>query len=138
VLLAYAVTRVASSLERQLVEGRHVVVIVDDVARPLGLKRLEAYVKSLLRLVEYDLAELHPASVLVVASTGEGLGYGAIPRGFRYGFSGACPAALSASSPQASGPRIRVLSRRRGGLLGATSGPNTDMLQSTCGTSMLG
>ncbi|BES81794.1 ATP-binding protein [Pyrodictium abyssi] len=73
VLLAYAVTRVVSSLERRLVEGRHVVVIVDDVARPLGLERLEAYVKSLLRLVEYDLAELYPASVLVVASTSEGL-----------------------------------------------------------------
>ncbi|ABM80598.1 ATP-binding protein [Hyperthermus butylicus] len=73
VILVYAVARVLASIERRLVEGRHVVIVVDDVARPLGLDSVEAYVKSLLRLVEYDLAEKNPASVLVVASTSEGL-----------------------------------------------------------------
>ncbi len=72
-VLAYAVTRVLAGIEKRLVRGKHVVVVVDDVARPIGLDSVEAYVKSLLRLLEYDLAEKEPASALLVASTSEGL-----------------------------------------------------------------
>jgi len=72
-VLAYAVVRVLAGIEKRLVRGRHVVVVVDDVARPIGLDAVEAYVKSLLRLLEYELAEKEPASVLIIASTSEGL-----------------------------------------------------------------
>ena len=72
-LLAYAAARVLAVAERRLVEGRHVVLVVDDVARQIGLENIEAYLKKLLKLIEYDLAEKNPASVLVIASTSEGL-----------------------------------------------------------------
>jgi len=73
VLLAYAVVRVLSRVEASLVRGKHVVVVVDDVARPLGLESVEAYMKSLLKLVEYELPEREPSSILVLASTSKGL-----------------------------------------------------------------
>lgn len=73
VALAYAVARVLAIVERRLVEGKHVVVVVDDVFHPLGLEGVEAYMKSLLNLAEYDLPEKNPSSILIMVSTSEGL-----------------------------------------------------------------
>jgi hypothetical protein len=73
VLLAYAIVRVLARMEASRIRGKHVVVVVDDVARPIGLDSIEAYMKNLLKLVEYELPEKEPSSILVVASTSEGL-----------------------------------------------------------------
>ncbi len=66
-LLPYAMRR---ALERKI-RGKHVAVVVDDVARPLGLDMIESYAKKLLDLAEW-LTEHGASSVLVVATTSEG------------------------------------------------------------------
>ncbi|WP_338248563.1 ATP-binding protein [Pyrodictium abyssi] len=67
---ALALLRVLGRVRERLVRGKHVVVLVDDVARPLGLERVEAYTKSLLDLVERLQAQ-GAASVLALATTSE-------------------------------------------------------------------
>jgi len=66
-VLPYAVRK---ALERS-VRGRRVVVVVDDVARPLGLEAVEGFAKKLLDLVEWLLTR-GAASVLAIATTSEG------------------------------------------------------------------
>jgi len=72
VLASRAVVELLGRLERRRLEGKRVVLLVDDAARPLGLERLEAYVKRLLRLLEHDLPEAGAASALAVLATSEG------------------------------------------------------------------
>ncbi len=59
-------------VKRLYAVGKHVVILVDDVARPLGLEVIEAYSKSLLNLVE-ELLEAGAETVLAIATTSEGL-----------------------------------------------------------------
>ncbi len=73
VLLAYATTRIMSRIEKSIVKNKHVVIVVDDIVKSLGLDKVEIYMKNLLKLVEYDLAERDPESILVIATTSEGL-----------------------------------------------------------------
>ncbi len=70
-LAALAVLELGRALARRRVEGRGVVVLVDDVARPLGLDLIEAYAKDLLDLLE-ELYALGARSALVLATTSEG------------------------------------------------------------------
>lgn len=67
---ALALLRVLSRVRERLIRGKRVVVLVDDVARPLGLERIEAYTKSLLDPVE-KLRSQGAASVLALATTSE-------------------------------------------------------------------
>ena len=71
-LAALAATRLSRKLAKRRVEGARLAVVVDDVARPVGLDVVEAYAKDLLNLVE-ELYGLGASSVLAVASTSEGL-----------------------------------------------------------------
>jgi len=58
---------------RVSVSGRPLVIAVDDVARAIGLDQVEWYVKWLYELIK-KLYELYsPRSVLVIASTSDGL-----------------------------------------------------------------
>ncbi len=66
-VLPYAVRK---ALERS-VRGKRVVVVVDDVAKPLGIDAIESFAKKLLDLVEWLLSR-GVASVLAVATTSEG------------------------------------------------------------------
>ncbi|HDI74987.1 MAG TPA: AAA family ATPase [Thermoprotei archaeon] len=67
VVIPYAVKKFC---ERFSIRGRRVVVVVDDVARPLGLEHIEVYSKQLLNLLEY--LSSRAKSVFIVASTSEG------------------------------------------------------------------
>jgi len=68
---ALALPRAFRRLKASQLHGKHVVLLVDDVARPLGLDRLEGYAKNLLNLVE-ELLAVGAASVLALATTSEG------------------------------------------------------------------
>ena len=70
--LALAVTMIVRRLRRGLVEGRRILIVVDDVARPLGIESVELYSKNLLSLLE-ELYSLGAAAVTIVATTSEGL-----------------------------------------------------------------
>ena len=70
-LIALAITSLAKWLSRERVKGPSIVMLVDDIARPIGLDQVEAYAKDLLNLVE-ELYSLEAKSVLVLASTSEG------------------------------------------------------------------
>ena len=67
---ALALLKVLSMVGERFIRGKRVVVLVDDVARLLGLERIEAYTKSLLDLVE-KLRSQGAASVLALATTSE-------------------------------------------------------------------
>ncbi len=72
-LVSRLLVDVLARLEEWRLRGRHLVVLVDDVARPLGLEGVEAYVKRLLSLVEHELTGKGLRSVLIVATTSEGV-----------------------------------------------------------------
>ena len=59
--------------KRTLLKDRRVVLLLDDIARSLGLERIEAYVKSLESLALELLEVYGAASVLMVATTSEGV-----------------------------------------------------------------
>ncbi len=69
-LLPHLIRRVFGSL----VKGKHVVIAVDDVARPLGTHLVETYTKKLLDLTEWLLSR-GATSVLVIATSSEGSTY---------------------------------------------------------------
>jgi len=73
----YLATRLSTLIEkiatRVSVSGRPLAIAVDDVAETMGLDQVEWYVKWLYELIK-KLYELYsPRSVLVIASTSEGL-----------------------------------------------------------------
>jgi len=71
-LLAYAVVKLSQKLSRRQVRDKRVVILIDDVARPLGLDVIEVYAKNLLKLIE-ELYSLGVESVFVLATTSEGI-----------------------------------------------------------------
>jgi len=68
-LLPLVMSRVT---EKLVIRGKKIIVIVDDVARPLGVDIIELYAKKLLEVLE-NLLEKGASSVLIVATTSEGL-----------------------------------------------------------------
>ena len=54
------------------VRGKHVVIVVDDVVKAIGLDYIDVYCKKLLDLME-ELYSYNPESVTVVVTTSEGL-----------------------------------------------------------------
>ena len=71
-MLARLLPSLLKRLRERLVAGRRVVVLVDEVARPLGLDAIEQYAKKLLDALE-ALYERGARSVLILATTSEGL-----------------------------------------------------------------
>ncbi len=63
------VSRLASRLR---LKGKKVVLLLDDVAKPIGLRRLEAYIKSLQSLNEELLEKYGAEAVTIIATTSEG------------------------------------------------------------------
>jgi len=68
---ALAVYRVARILAERRARGKHVVIAIDDVAKPLGPDIVESYAKKLLDLVE-ELESMGASSVFIVATSSEG------------------------------------------------------------------
>ena len=69
---ALAVLRALRELKKAMVRGKHVVVLIDDVARALGVERIESYAKNALSVLEELLSE-GAESVLMLATTSEGV-----------------------------------------------------------------
>lgn len=69
--LSLILPHVMKKVFERKVKDKHVVVVVDDVARPLGLDMIESYAKKLLDLLEWMLAK-GARSVLIIATTSEG------------------------------------------------------------------
>jgi len=65
------ITKLASRLGEHEVKGRKVVILLDDIARPLGIDMIEIYTKNLLTLLE-ELYALKASSVSIIATTSEG------------------------------------------------------------------
>ena len=58
--------------EKYSLRDKHVVIIVDDVVRAIGIDRLERYVKWLLESIYKIANKYSPRSVLIIATTSEG------------------------------------------------------------------
>ncbi len=71
-VVAALLPRLLRRLRERLIRGKHVVVIVDDVARPLGVERVELLAKKMLDALD-DLRAKGAESVFMVATTSEGL-----------------------------------------------------------------
>ncbi len=71
-VLAALLPAALKRLQHHLVRGKHVVILVDDVARPMGLDNIEYYAKKLADAVD-ELYGKGAESVLVLATTSEGL-----------------------------------------------------------------
>ncbi len=71
-VVSLAILRLVRRLRVELIRGKHVVVLIDDVVRSLGLDSIELFIKNLLNLVE-ELMGLGAESVFAVATTSEGL-----------------------------------------------------------------
>ncbi len=69
-LIAALLPSILPRIVGRRVKGKKVVILVDDVARPLGLNEIESYAKRLLSLLE-ELYARGAASVLVAATTSE-------------------------------------------------------------------
>ncbi len=78
-LLARLLPSLLKRLREHLVAGRRVVVLVDEVARPLGLDAIEQYAKKLVDALE-ALLEKGARSVFILATTSEGLPRGLLAR----------------------------------------------------------
>ena len=71
--IALAIPHITRRLiEKYSIKGKHIVIIVDDIAKPLGINEIELYAKNLLNLIEYCL-DKGAKSCLIIASTSEGI-----------------------------------------------------------------
>jgi len=59
--------------------NKHVIIAVDDVARPLGVDVIESYVKTMLNLLEW-IVDKGAESAFIVATTSEGLSLSLLAR----------------------------------------------------------
>ena len=72
-LIALLLPRIMKAfVERYGIKNKHVVIAIDDIAKPLGLDTIESYVKNLLDILEYLLG-IGAKSVFIIATTSEGL-----------------------------------------------------------------
>ncbi len=71
-VVALALLQAMKKLRKIFLHNKHVVVLVDDVAKPLGFDTLEMYAKNMLNLVE-ELLSTGARSVLALATTSEGI-----------------------------------------------------------------
>ncbi len=72
--LAFRLRRLFQLVEKHVrIRGRHVVLLVDDVVRAVGVDQIDVYAKKMLELLEDLLWEYEAESALVLASTSEGL-----------------------------------------------------------------
>ncbi|RLE56585.1 MAG: hypothetical protein DRJ40_05490 [Thermoprotei archaeon] len=71
--LADRITLIVEKIaEKVSIEGRSLIVIVDDITRAIGLDRVEWYVKWLYELIGKLHRRYSPKSILIVATTSEG------------------------------------------------------------------
>lgn len=71
-IAALAILQAIRMLKKMFIRNKHVVVLVDDVAKPLGLDMIEIYSKNMLNLLE-DLLAYEAKSVFILATTSEGV-----------------------------------------------------------------
>lgn len=57
---------------RAELRGKHLVIILDDVTRALGLESIERYIKWLYEMIWKITEEYEPKTVLIIATTSEG------------------------------------------------------------------
>jgi len=73
-LLSLALSRLISEVAKRIIfKDRHLVIVVDDVTRALGLEGIDIYVKNLLNLLEESLSTYEVSTALIIAMTSEGL-----------------------------------------------------------------
>ena len=71
-LIALSITYILKKIEKYLIKDKHIVLLIDDVAKPLGLDIIEFYAKKLLDLIE-ELYSKEARSVFILATTSEGI-----------------------------------------------------------------
>ena len=80
----YLANKIFTLLERihikVTIKGKPLIVAVDDVVQALGLDEIERYIKWLYELIGKVYDEYNPSSVLIIATTSEGLSLHRISR----------------------------------------------------------
>ncbi len=70
--ISYLIDKVAEKLYKGSLRDKYVLVVVDDVARAIGLDRIEWYVKWLYELMWKIASEYKPKAINIIATTSEG------------------------------------------------------------------
>ena len=79
--LALSLDKLIEYIEGKItLRGRHVVLLIDDVATPIGLDKVSWYVKYLQELGETILSKYRVKSILIIATTSEGKSFDHIRR----------------------------------------------------------